>query len=274
MPRPYMTGYGVQHYLPAEQALEEAIKEGSTHFYVDGGYAYNAVDSWTPTRLTEFKKRLADTGVIPAFHSDFHQPVTIQTPLVRHVVVEYLYQEIDLAAVLGAPLYFVHAGALVSTVHPKQGVERALNTFTEVYQELRDYGQKCGVRVLVENLSGYRKFHPFYYVCTSRDDFRHLTHEVPEVEFILDIGHAHVHGSDPVGMFREFHDRIVAMSMSDNNGEADSHSRLGAGCIDLAGVIKAIRETGWQGYVFFETRGAGLQEGMDYLSQLELPTTM
>lgn len=265
----YMHGYGVQHYLPVEQAIDEAITAGATHCYVDGSYGHSAVDSWSSSRLKAVKQRLADTGVTPAFHGDFHQPLVLETKTVRRAAQEYVQREIDLAAALGAPLHFIHAGAAVATLHPKQALHSALDAFAEAYHTLRTYGQAKGVRVLVENLAGYKKLHPFYYVCTSREDFRYMVQQVPEVEFLLDIGHAHVHGGDPVGMFREFAPRIVALSLSDNTGQADAHSPLGSGSIDLAGVTQAIKDTGWQGYVFFETRGAGLQEGLDYLQQLE-----
>ena len=73
--------------------------------------------------------------------------------------------------------------------------------------------------------------------------------------FFLDLGHANIGDGDPLALFIQFHQRIVGMSFSNNDGLRDQHLGLHQGTIDYKKIIHAILTKQWRGLVAFETRG-------------------
>jgi len=77
----------------------------------------------------------------------------------------------------------------------------------------------------------------------------------------LDVAHANI-GGDPVKEIRDCGNRIFHLHVSDNNGEKDEHAVPFDGNIDWKGVMKALRDVGYNSCVNFEPRGA---DGPDVL---------
>ena len=71
-----------------------------------------------------------------------------------------------------------------------------------------------------------------------------------KVWFLLDAGHAFHAGADVPAFIRRHHHRLAGMHLRDfKNGE---QVPLGAGDFPLSGVVEAIRQTGWSGWVLNE----------------------
>jgi inosose dehydratase len=79
------------------------------------------------------------------------------------------------------------------------------------------------------------------------------------VWFLLDAGHAHRAGVDVVAFFRKNHGRITGLHIRDTKDGKEAP--LGTGDFPLAGVVAAIRDTGWDGWMINEEERVGGKPG-------------
>jgi L-ribulose-5-phosphate 3-epimerase len=141
----------------------------------------------------------------------------------------------------------------------------ALQRFIAIMEKTLALAENLGVEVWIENLSHYPRFRPFTYVFTRYTDFAVVHEHLPTAKFILDVGHANVNQRPPLQLFRDYPQAISAISVSDNDGKADSHLGLGRGCAPIEELVATIMETNWHGVVAFETRGAAVSDGVEAL---------
>lgn len=92
----------------------------------------------------------------------------------------------------------------------------------------------------------------------TRDNFAELRFLLDnlrplEMSIILDIGHAALAGADAAGFLRSNAARVAGLHVRDRIG--DRQVPMGTGQVDLAGTAKAIRDTGWSGWITAELEG-------------------
>jgi L-ribulose-5-phosphate 3-epimerase len=107
-------------------------------------------------------------------------------------------------------------------------------------------------------------------VLTNYAEFRHILDRVPDAKFILDCGHANVGNVNPFEGFEEFSHRIVAMSLSQNDGDRDDHLPLSKGNIIYSDLLALIEKSKWQGIIAFETRGRDPMKSLEDLRAMYL----
>lgn len=150
---------------------------------------------------------------------------------------------IDLAAELGAPSISTEPGG------PPGGLTRArgLALFREGLLQVRDHARDKGVRVLIEpepdllieNSSQFREF------------FESLDPDAFGLNF--DIGHFFCVGEDPVQLVRDLREVTYHYHLEDIAGDRRHHHLMpGEGAVDLKGVLDAIHEIGYRGFVTVE----------------------
>jgi L-ribulose-5-phosphate 3-epimerase len=257
----FAAGVATQEYLTAEEGAIRATEENCTHWYVDMSLPSDHAHEWPSPRRRSLAKLSGGLGVRPIVHGNFRVPLSTEIPEVAAGVRAYLTAELQLAADLGAPL-ILHGGALVDPRPTESGRWNALRRFLQSLEQALEVAGRVGVEVWVENLSHYPRFRPFTYVFTRYADFVTVRNYLPEATFIFDAGHANVNQSPPLQLFREMTSSIKAISVSDNDGTADSHLGLGRGNVPIGELTAVIAETGWKGLVAFETRGASVGEGV------------
>lgn len=262
-----MTGSIIQQYHNAEEGAEHAFKNSYTHWYIDGANTDDQPNRWSDIRIENMRKKISSLGVKPVFHGNFKAPLASDVPELRQAALNYLKTEIDLAAKLDAPV-ILHGGGIVEPRSVKDALALAMDGYVDTVSKAMDYANGKGVELWLENLSNYRRFHPFYYVFTNIDDYRYLLDQVPNAKMILDVCHETVGGGDPVNVFDELHEHIAAFSFSDTDGARDSHWPLGMGKIDFNGLTRKIIEKDWKGMVAFETRDIDPAENIHYVNSL------
>lgn len=264
---PFIAGTAQQKYLNAEEGAKSAAANGYSHWYVDGSLVGERPADWSAARIEALRDNARQLGVKPIYHGNFKVPLSSDVKEMREAAIAYVTREIDLSAALGAPL-ILHGGGIVEPRNVKEARHIALDGMVENVNRLAEYANDRGVKIWLENLCDYNKFHPFYYIYTKFDEFDYVLSRVPAVSFILDASHAHVNSGDPVRVFDAFYDRIVAMAWSDNMGVLDSHMPLGRGNVDYPRLIKSIIEHNWSGVLSFETRGSELTDSLAYISRV------
>lgn len=262
-----MTGCVIQQYHGAEDGARHAAKHGYSHWYIDGANYEDAPARWDDDRCAAMRGLMRQLDVRPIYHGNFKAPLASDVPELRAAAVGYVKVEIDVAGKLGAPL-IIHGGGIVEPRNVKEAIDVGLAGFVESLQTLGAYAADRGVELWLENLSHYKKFHPFYYMFTNIEHYRYVLSRVPELKMLFDVCHETVGGGDPVAVFEELSDRIAAFSFSDTDGQRDSHWPLGEGTIDFDGLTASIVRRQWRGLVAFETRLADPAENLRFTREL------
>jgi sugar phosphate isomerase/epimerase len=264
---PFVTGVAVQRYLPAEDGVVAAHEEGCTHWYIDASLQSDAPNAWSSERVRGVTEQARERGLRPIIHGNFRAPLASEMPEIRAGVAQYVQTEIDLAAALNAEALILHGGAHVEPQPTRSDRMAALERLFAMLQQIIPRADDRGVTVWLENLSHYPRYRPFSYVFTRHEDYSQAVSALPGIRFILDVGHANVNQSIALQVIRDFHSSLAALSLSNNDGSADSHLALDQGTISTTELATTISETNWTGVVAFETRNADVRSGLAHLAR-------
>jgi sugar phosphate isomerase/epimerase len=223
--------------------------------------------AWNSERVRHVNALAENYGLRPIIHGNFRAPLASEIPEVREGVARYLETEIELAAALNAEALVLHGGAHVEPRPTKSDREAALARLFAMLQDVTPNAGNRGVAVWLENLSHYPRYRPFSYVFTRPEDYAHALSALPDIRFILDVGHANVNQSVAIQVIRDHYSSIAALSLSNNDGSADAHLALEHGTLSMNELATAIGDTSWTGVVAFETRDAEVNSGLDHLAK-------
>ncbi len=182
---------------------------------------------------------------VPFLYDDLahqHEPI-------RRVFIEEAKKAIELARRIGAGGVVLHPGYLfirntlpeIPALEPLQYPRKSyLQNSLQSLQELSEYSLALDLKLLVENLPAG--------LCDEAGEVRKVISSLDNAEFLLDIGHANVSGTmnDLLNLeprFFHFHD---------NGGAEDSHEKLGAGTVDLKGLLEKLKEYRTEKTIIFE----------------------
>lgn len=139
----------------------------------------------------------------------------------------------EIAQGLGAEYVVVHTNSLSPRSAEEIAVQKAL--LPERMAMTADIAKEYGLRIAVENVGfGYNSS-----LVADMGDFTALA-ENPELDFLIDTGHAHANGWDIPALVETLGDRIAGFHFHDNDGASDSHFPIGCGNTDWNGVFSAI----------------------------------
>jgi L-ribulose-5-phosphate 3-epimerase len=263
----FVTGVAVQRYLPAEDGAVAAYDEACTHWYVDASLQSDMPDAWSNERIRGVTAQAGELGLRPIIHGNFRAPLASEIPAVSDGVARYVQTEIDLAAALGAEALILHGGAHVEPRPTASDRAAALDRLFAMLKRIIQRADDRGVTIWLENLSHYPRCRPFSYVFTRHEDYSQAISALPDIRFILDVGHANVNQSIALPVIRDHHSSLAALSLSNNDGSADAHLALDQGTISTTELAAAINETNWTGIVAFETRNADVRSGLAHLAE-------
>jgi sugar phosphate isomerase/epimerase len=162
----------------------------------------------------------------------------------RQIRIDHTTRALTLAKELGAPCITTEPGG---PVEPGGSWAAALKLFVEGLKPVLDHAEKEGVLLLVEPEPGL--------LIETCDQFLELTKHLdsPAVGMNFDIGHAYCVGDDPATSIprvakyiRHFHLEDIAAT------RVHHHLIPGAGAIDFAATLKAIRAINYQGWITIE----------------------
>lgn len=120
------------------------------------------------------------------------------------------------------------------------------------YKALAEVIQACaeaGLTPCLENMF------PSYRAFVSAEQFNEAFQSFPHLKLTLDTGHANIDsgGNNRATAFLAQHaTRLGHLHISDNHGTRDDHLAVGAGNIDFATIISAIKRTGFDGTITLE----------------------
>ena len=201
--------------------------------------------------MQERKKSIAQAGLcVPCLTPDQMYPVPYVNPVSmyeRHRVesLEFLKSTIDCAVQFGAPMMSMGAGRR----YYGQSRKEAWQLLVEAFGECADHAKSLGLKICAEPLPPIESN-----LVNTLQDFLDLSRDVNATNLgcLLDMGHMNVLHEDGVDYVRSLGDKLYHVHLNDNNGVVDQGLIPGQGTVDFQPFVRALRETGYDGYLSLE----------------------
>lgn len=152
-----------------------------------------------------------------------------------------IFADIELAQRLGCP---VIVGCIRGNIPAASDREKLLARFREEMLLCSDEAEKRGVTIVIEAINFYIN----NYLCTVRETCDFIDSLGREnVKVHVDTHHMAIEEKDMIRAVEYAGKRIGYVHLSENNRMYPGNS-----CIDFPGVLKALKKTGYKGWVTFE----------------------
>jgi sugar phosphate isomerase/epimerase len=220
----------VPHAWPA--FLLEEQKEGIRQALKANGLAISNVNAFMMNAIHDARQRY--------WHPSWIEPDRHY----RQVRIDHTVRCLDLARDLGAPNITTEPGG---PVEEGSSWSAALKLFVEMLKPVVEHAEKVGVPLLVEPEPGL--------LIERSDQFEELMKHLdsPAVGLNFDIGHFYCVGEDPAALVprlarftQHYHLEDIAAT------RVHHHLVPGEGAIDFGATLRAIRDSGYDGWVTVE----------------------
>jgi len=197
--------------------------------------------------LAEVRSMLIGEGLgLPVVHLPVFVSLADVYPSIREASLSEVFKALDLAAELGAKKAVLHPGYLTGLMNftPDIGKGYASESMDKILERAAGFD----IMVCLENL--------FYFAghMYRPEEFREVLERSPALMMTLDLAHANIRA--PKGQAEAFVEiargRIGHVHVGDNNGQKDDHLPVGAGRVDVAGGLAAIKASGYDETITIE----------------------
>jgi sugar phosphate isomerase/epimerase len=197
------------------------------------------------------------------FNYSVHAPFTdvnisADDIMVREAILKRIETSIDWVSQLDERILVFHPGnfTALERVLPDSGWKHNLESIKRIFT----YAENMGVEALLENVP-----EPFPYIMKSVNDFIHFEEEYgSNFGMVLDIAHAKLR-EETIDFINKFPNQIRHVHVSDNKGISDEHLPIGTGSIDWNESMKALRESGYIGWITIESY-TGIEKSIMFLN--------
>lgn len=181
------------------------------------------------------------------------------SPRVWQAAVDEVKRNVEIAAILGAPIVRVIAG------QRKIGSTRdtQINYVCRALREAVLFASKYGVVLAMEN-------HPE--IGVKNEDFMEIIRRanLRELKVNLDTSNSLLSGDDPVALAKDVAGRVIHVHASDRSANLD-HCPLGEGVVRFPAIFGLLKKAGFDGWISMEVGGArgeeGIRSSLDYLKR-------
>lgn len=202
--------------VPSEIGVEIFYEWGGSRFYAD------ALEALFRDRSGKF-----------SIHAPF-QYIDFSAPCDESELFSYLSEPFELYHRFQANGYVIHTDAPRRRPYSDAESREARLRVEERLIRFHELARAAGVNLLVENLcDGADGFHLF-----SEAQYLQLFLDHPELDCLIDVGHAHVQRFDLAHVQRTLGARIRAYHLHDNDGIQDAHLPLFSGSFDWASFAR------------------------------------
>jgi sugar phosphate isomerase/epimerase len=220
----------VPHAWPA--GLLDGTKRAIRSAMERNGLAFSNVNAFMMNAINDERQ--------PYWYPSFIEP----DPHYRRVRIDHTRRALSLCAELGAPHITTEPGGPIA---PGQTRQQAIDLFVEVLKPLAEHAHNVGVLLLIEPEPGL--------LLETTDQYLEVAERLnaPSIGLNFDVGHAFCVREDLPKAIARLAPQIRHYHFEDI-AETRVHHHLvpGMGAIDFAEVIRAIRQTGYDGWLTVE----------------------
>jgi sugar phosphate isomerase/epimerase len=197
--------------------------------------------------IPELRSVLAGEGLtIPVVHLPTFVWLADVYPSIREASTIEVFKALELAAEVGAKKAVLHPGYLTGMMNfvPHIGKGYAAESLDRILEKAAG----PGVTVCLENMFP-RAGHMY-----RPEEFAEVLARHPALMMTLDLGHAAIRatGGRAAAFVEAAAGRIGHVHVGDNNGQEDEHLPVGAGRVDVAGGLAALRAAGYDSTITLE----------------------
>ena len=252
----FATGIAHENRLPPIDAAKKAVEKGYTHFYIN-----TEKKQLSDNTIRDLKKIVSENNLKPIVHSHWRNEISSSIETIRQKACNCIFKDIEISHKMNAPL-IVHGTIDSSFKTEKVAYRNALYDFKDGFGKIRRQAALRNVELWIENLPNNEAA-----VFTNDDEYKIILDAFKDVKFLYDIGHGNVK-NNPMLTFEKFYKKIIALSLSDNNGHNDSHEQLGNGNIDFTRLIEMIHINNWRGVIIFDIHKDEVESEINYLNAI------
>jgi D-psicose/D-tagatose/L-ribulose 3-epimerase len=238
-----MTDFVTEEHLPAIRQIKALGYDGVEVPVLSGEPAHY---EWLGKELEAIGLLRCATGIVPSPEAS---PVS-SNPEVRARGVAHLNWALDCAIALGAESLGGPLHAPIGHFTGSGPTESELAFGAEAHRALAERAAANGLHISLEPLN---RFETYFLNTTAqcRDYARRVDH--PALRIMYDTFHANIEDGDQVAAFERVAPHVGVVHISEND-----RGIPGRGHIDFPAIIRAIRRSGYDGWVTLEAFGAGL----------------
>ncbi len=196
-------------------------------------------------------RNCAEQAGIPIVALNAHNSLIDPRPEKRRANIDYVKGALQLASDLGARHVVIGAGK-----KEFYGWESVYwDRFIQALRELLPVADSLGVTIAVEAAS-----QPGVLIFGASGVHRLLSYDgLDSLGLLFDSAHFHIRGEDVARAFATFSDRIVHIHLKDARGQQENFEcpPLGMGDVGFKGLLSAVREVDYQGFLSVEDESPG-----------------
>ncbi len=235
--------YGVCNWIFGDEPLGETVAR-LTGFGYDGLELKGDLELYDPA---EVRTVLDDHGlaVLSLTPEDVDLPHPDAT--VRAQAVDYYLRLLDFAAEVGAPMVGCHGA--VGRIRPVASYEQEYVNFVVGVQRIAERALELGLQLAIEVLNRYES-----HLLNTAEEAVHFVEEVgmSNVGILLDAYHMNIEEANLADAIRTVGERLFLFHIADSNRQA-----VGRGHTDFQGVIRALKDIGYNGSIIVECTASG-----------------
>ena len=164
---------------------------------------------------------------------------------------EAIFRSIEGASMLGAEIAAVHPRVYFSG--GREDTEQSFKYNCRYYSPLVSEAERLGCMLGIENMPTFPGWDMTFYTNRPSEHRRIIDFfDSPAVCGVWDFGHAYLANDDPAEALKTLGSRIKGTHVHDNHGKDDEHLTPLLGTIDWNSEMKALKETGFDGYLTME----------------------
>jgi len=227
--------------MPVVEFLSILVAQGLQYVELKCDWRACDPEALEPRTMREWDELLHSYALHPSLHACYIDlNLASMSELVRTVSVKRVTKCIQFATEIGASYVTIHPGKF-SRDHPRSLFPRAYDRAVASIKELARVCDKQNVMLALENAPngtdrGVLIDPEMMKACLDSVDSR-------MVRILLDLGHAHTHGMDPMAFLRSLAPYVCAFHIHNNDGRSDSHNPLSEGKMNYPSLLKAIAST-------------------------------
>jgi sugar phosphate isomerase/epimerase len=200
-------------------------------------------------RVDALNRVAKDLGLEFTVHAPFADVnIASPNPVLRRVMLKRLEKSLGYARKLKCRQWVFHSGwkSGVSEFYPNLDWKTNIRSV----RGLTVTAKKLGVDIAIENTP-----EPFSFLVKRMRDVALFYSELGadvDLGMAFDVGHANT-TKEIFGFIDKFHDKIVHVHVSDNEGKYDQHRGVGYGRIEWKAVAKALKAINYKGAIVCES---------------------
>ena len=255
----------IQWEAPYDNAIKRIAAIGFKSVELIAWNAQVLVEYYTKENILHLKKLLNDCGLKMTNFNNTPRDLCSDNNALRQACKDSYKRAVEVAHELGAetltsvspyPFSMTNAYGRILDLPQTQiwTIKEDLNRdfsanyirFVEDMKELCQWNADAGLKLLIEP-------HPYRWVNSAASMLRLLEHvNADNLGFNLDPSHLFASGEFPQRTIYELRGKVWHAHFSDNDTLTNAHWRPGTGKVDWHAVMKALKDTGFNGEISFE----------------------